>query len=435
VIHTDVIAPSYAQELVQFYKDVCAIYLPDFIVSNGALSGGDSDHTSFNQNGYMGIFPFEDSQNYSPYIHSADDLIGPSVNSFEMHATFVKATIACVVSKSDQLPSPQDLTAMAGDAEVALNWTGVDSVDQYYIYRDGNAVPYDSSLFADYLDTAVVNGTAYTYYVTAIFSGTGEESVPSNQVTVVPMPSIALPFFDDYETGGLYWTFEGDWGLIEGTYYSTSHSLTESPSGNYLPGMNTATSLRSVNFTGAYSADLSFWIRHRIEADYDYLYLEVSTDGSNWDELDVFTGNLLSWTQQSYSLDAYLDEPAVTVRFRFTSDEYVEYQSAFIDDLGIDVVGVGINQAANGPSDLEMQLLPNPAGNMTRLSMNLPTSSNVKVSLYNNRGQAIREISAGMMEKGPHSIDIETASLNAGTYYCTVEANGQRSSRKLVVIR
>ena len=105
-IHTDIIAPSSADELRQFYKDVCAIYLPDFQIFDGALSGGDSDHTSFNNDGYQGIFPFEDSQNYSPYIHTPNDIIGLSVNNFEQHATFVKAVIANVVTMSDELPCP-----------------------------------------------------------------------------------------------------------------------------------------------------------------------------------------------------------------------------------------------------------------------------------------------------------------------------------------
>lgn len=62
------------------------------------FQAGDSDHTSFNQNGYMGIYPFEDYQNYSPYIHSANDLIGPSVNSFEMSQRYTQMNVACVAT-------------------------------------------------------------------------------------------------------------------------------------------------------------------------------------------------------------------------------------------------------------------------------------------------------------------------------------------------
>jgi len=99
-IHTDMIAPTSAAELVNFYKGVVAIYLPDFDVFDAQLSGGDSDHTSFNNNGYMGIFPFEDVPNYSPYIHTGQDLVGPSVNSPEMAETFIQANLASVVSLS-----------------------------------------------------------------------------------------------------------------------------------------------------------------------------------------------------------------------------------------------------------------------------------------------------------------------------------------------
>ncbi|MBL7111383.1 MAG: M28 family peptidase [Bacteroidales bacterium] len=99
-IHTDMIAPPSAAELVNFYKGVVAIYLPDFEVFDAQLSGGDSDHTSFNNNGYMGIFPFEDVPNYSPYIHTSQDLVGPSVNCPEMASTFIQANLASLVSLS-----------------------------------------------------------------------------------------------------------------------------------------------------------------------------------------------------------------------------------------------------------------------------------------------------------------------------------------------
>jgi hypothetical protein len=97
-IHTDMIAPASALELENFYKDVVAIYVPGFEVAESEPIGGDSDHTSFNNNGYMGIFPFEDTPNYSPYIHTSQDLIGPSVNSPEMAKTFIQATLASLAT-------------------------------------------------------------------------------------------------------------------------------------------------------------------------------------------------------------------------------------------------------------------------------------------------------------------------------------------------
>ena len=98
VLHSDMIAPPSAQELAQFYINVAAIYLPGFPIYNGSLTGGDSDHTSFNNHGYMGIFPFEDDEFHSPYIHTDEDTIGPSLNSAELALHLMRAGLASVVT-------------------------------------------------------------------------------------------------------------------------------------------------------------------------------------------------------------------------------------------------------------------------------------------------------------------------------------------------
>jgi hypothetical protein len=97
-IHTDMIAPTSAHELSDFYKAVSAIYLPDFIILDAVHIPGGSDHISFNNHGYMGIFPCEEDQTYSPFIHSSNDLIGPSVNSPLKAQKFIQAALASVVS-------------------------------------------------------------------------------------------------------------------------------------------------------------------------------------------------------------------------------------------------------------------------------------------------------------------------------------------------
>jgi len=97
-LHSDIIAPQSAKTLADFYKEVAAIYLPDFPVEDGALSGGDSDHTPFNNHGYQGIFPFEDVENYSPYIHTIYDVVGTSFNSPLLASKLIQAGLAAVAT-------------------------------------------------------------------------------------------------------------------------------------------------------------------------------------------------------------------------------------------------------------------------------------------------------------------------------------------------
>ena len=95
-IHIDCIYPNSVQAIGDYYMNVANIYFPEMQVRHANLSGGDSDHTSFNNHGYMGIYPFEDANNYSPYIHTTNDLIGPSVNSFAMSQRYCQMNIGCL---------------------------------------------------------------------------------------------------------------------------------------------------------------------------------------------------------------------------------------------------------------------------------------------------------------------------------------------------
>lgn len=100
-LHTSLIYPAGAQELADYYTDICSTYLPNFGVEYGVLLGGSSDHASFNNLGYMGIFPFEDVEHYSPYIHTSGDLLGTSVNSLELARNFTSAALATIASLAE----------------------------------------------------------------------------------------------------------------------------------------------------------------------------------------------------------------------------------------------------------------------------------------------------------------------------------------------
>ncbi len=337
-IKSTLIFPPSAQELGNFYLDVVAAYLPDFMVQPGSFSGGDSDHTSFNNNGFMGIFPFEPVPDYSPYIHTANDVVGTSYNSESQAAVFTKASLAAVVTMANRLNPPRGLVAMPGDGVVDLNWAPLPDAASFKVYRNGQMIQAVTS--NNYSDTDVTNGNSYTYYVTAIYSATNEESEPSNSVTVIPMPPLSLPFFNDFESGAPYWEFTGAWGLSTTQAYSPTHSISDSPIGQYQNNVTSYAYLRPFALNLGYSsAEVSFWTRYDIENNYDYAYFEISTDGSNWTTLGQFTGTQSSWQKKTYSLNNYLDKPFVKLRFRFTSDFMVTKDGIYIDDFVVNTTG------------------------------------------------------------------------------------------------
>ncbi len=147
-----------------------------------------------------------------------------------------------------------------------------------------------------------------------------------------------IVFSDDFESGTSSWTLTSTWGLSTTSSHSTSHSLTESPVGNYGDNLNyiTATMATGVNLNTALSADLSFWAKYSIEGGFDYMYLDVSPNGgTTWINIDTYDDTLGNWTQFNYSLGGYVGNSSVKIRFRFYSDGAVNYDGMYIDDVVI----------------------------------------------------------------------------------------------------
>ena len=81
---------------------------------------------------------------------------------------------------------PLNLTGVAGNQQVTLNWSAPESgtPGSYKIFR--NSVYQSSVTSLTYIDTGLSNGTSYSYYVTAVYSSPNGESDPSNTVNVTP---------------------------------------------------------------------------------------------------------------------------------------------------------------------------------------------------------------------------------------------------------
>lgn len=85
--------------------------------------------------------------------------------------------------------APTNLSATGGDSTVDLAWSaplsdGGSAITGYKVYRDGLYLATTSATSPSYPDTAVTNGSTYTYHVTAL--NTLGESVASNTASATP---------------------------------------------------------------------------------------------------------------------------------------------------------------------------------------------------------------------------------------------------------
>ncbi len=108
---------------------------------------------------------------YTYYVKA----IGPSSTSG--NSAGVTATPAAPAAGA-----PTGLSGVAGDKSAGLTWTPVPGATSYKVYRNGTLV--GTPISPSFADTGLVNGTAYSYYVTAVVSGV--DSLPSSTVQVTP---------------------------------------------------------------------------------------------------------------------------------------------------------------------------------------------------------------------------------------------------------
>lgn len=78
---------------------------------------------------------------------------------------------------------------------------------------------------------------------------------------------------------------------------------------------------------------------------------------------------------------------------------------------------------------------PNPASVRTTIGITLPRRARVTLRLTNASGRDAGIYLDGILDEGTHSVEINTGSLPAGAYVYTVQADGYRTSRRMVVVR
>lgn len=99
--------------------------------------------------------------------------------------------------------------------------------------------------------------------------------------------------------------------------------------------------------------EISYWTWYDIEEDWDYIYLEASTDGEVWEILQTpsgtdynpsgnsygwgYTGQTGDWIEETVDLSRYTGQN-VWIRFEYVTDAAVNGEGLLLDDVRIDAI-------------------------------------------------------------------------------------------------
>ncbi|RJP74178.1 MAG: DUF2817 domain-containing protein [Candidatus Zixiibacteriota bacterium] len=162
---------------------------------------------------------------------------------------------------------------------------------------------------------------------------------------------------DGFETGLGAWTPQGTWGL-SGNAYSGSQSLSDSPGGSYGSSLNiSCTYNNTVNLADFDFATLSYRTRFNCETNYDTLFAEVSTNGTNWTPVAAHNSRQDGWSLESHDLSAYAGSAtALRLRYRLWTDASVTRDGGFLDEVRLSAASL---TPVGGPgAPVEITLTP-----------------------------------------------------------------------------
>jgi serine protease AprX len=142
----------------------------------------------------------QDELAYQPTVAGSYTL---RVRSYAGSGAYILDVSAGLGADTTPPSAPTGLVATAGNGQVTLDWANNSEADLggYRVYRSGSLLA--TTATSAYTDTGLTNGTAYSYYVTAVDSSTpANESPPSASVSATPTEPPPAPTVKSYNPTG-----------------------------------------------------------------------------------------------------------------------------------------------------------------------------------------------------------------------------------------
>jgi hypothetical protein len=488
----DIIDNASSQWIRDLAVDVGNLYVPELPVVDGSLPGGaSSDHASFWAHGYDAILFFEDTGNYSPYIHTANDIVGLSYNSSTMAERCVKVAVGLIASMAEPFRVAITHTPLEDTDDTANPYRVVaDIVTSGTLNSDSLLVRYAVGSGEHTLTMsptgnpdeyeafipAQPGGTVVTYYIVAEDTDGNRATHPANapaEVHTFFVGTITTLVEHDFESDQGWTVGDVDDNAATGIWERCDPQATEAqPEDDHTPdpGVNAyVTQCASGSGQGTYDVDggkttlfspvfdLSAhsnasvryyrWYSNDTGAapETDDWLVDVSDDGGvTWARIDSLRSSDRTWRRVERDLGDYIDLTS-QVKFRFIASDTDpgSIVEAGVDDFSIVMYQESGAGVAAGEITGRLTLarnVPNPFSGETSIQFAVPgPGREVMLRIFDVRGREVTTLLDGKVA-GSQAVfwdgtNRQGSPVPAGIYFANL-TDGRRSvSRKLVLAR
>jgi len=279
----------------------------------------------------------------------------------------------------------------------------------------------------------------------------GSLSLNSNRSFAFGLPgNVTILLSDDFESGLGNWSTGGahnSWGILTPGLLGGS-GASESPDSEYANQTDSWLLTASpLDLSPYHGAALTFWHTYDFEVDYDSAFVEVSSDGGN--DWDVVSPGYSKWNQdwlrEWISLDNYVGNSNVLLRFHVRSDASLGEQGWVIDNVRViassdSVTTVG-DQKVPLPLTYELfPLYPNPFNSSVVIPYQIAQPGEISITVTNVLGQRAFELRRNHAQAGQYKLLWQGTgdgglALASGIYFVTFKAGSFQQTQKALLLK
>lgn len=153
-------------------------------------------------------------------------------------------------------------------------------------------------------------------------------------------------FNDDIEGGVNGWSAQSPWAISNELSNSPANAWSDSPGGSYSANSNTTLTSPAIAVSQASSVEINYNSFCDTEAGFDFGLLEAQYDAGVWQTIVQCDGES-AWQAVSKTVELPVNTDELKIRFRLTSDGFIETDGWHIDDLSVKASGAICAQFIN----------------------------------------------------------------------------------------
>ena len=94
-----------------------------------------------------------------------------------------------------------------------------------------------------------------------------------------------------------------------------------------------------------------------------------------------------------------------------------------------------LNDSINDSEVNSLKIYPNPFYSTLNIDYNISKTENIRISIYNTLSMKIASVVNEIQQEGLHHVVFDGSKLEAGIYYCNLETDNYKQTKKIVLIK